>query len=237
MHSESRQHPNENDAARLAMPAIGPALRGGVAAPRIRRLGLTEYQPAYAAMREFTSARADDTPDEIWLLEHPPVYTAGLACRPEHLPRGSAIALERIDRGGQITYHGPGQVVMYTLLDLARRNLRIRSYVRLLEQAVIDTLAHYRIAAKRKDGAPGIYVDGAKVAALGLRVRSRGCYHGVALNVDMDLAPFLAIDPCGYPGLAVTQTRGLGISATTDELATQLAAALTRLLEQHERGR
>jgi lipoyl(octanoyl) transferase len=211
--------------------------RGPIPAPRIRQLGLAEYQPTYAAMRRFTSSRTDDTPDELWLLQHPPVYTAGLACRPEHLPRGSTIPLERIDRGGQITYHGPGQVVLYTLLDLARRNLKIRAYVGLLEQAVIDTLAQYRVVAQRKDGAPGIYVNGAKIAALGLRVRSAGCYHGVALNVDMDLAPFAAIDPCGYPGLAVTQTRDLGLAATADEMGGRFAAALTLLLERHERGR
>jgi lipoyl(octanoyl) transferase len=205
--------------------------------PRVRRLGLAEFQPAYAAMRQFTTARQTDTADEIWLLQHPPVYTAGLACRPEHLPRDSDIALERIDRGGQITYHGPGQIVMYTLLDLARRGLKVRTYVGLLEQAVIDTLARYGVPALRRAGAPGIYVNGAKVAALGLRVRSRGCYHGVALNVDMDLSPFLAIDPCGYPGLAVTQTRDLGISATADELGEQLAAELVRILAEHEHGR
>jgi lipoyl(octanoyl) transferase len=204
---------------------------------RIKRFGLVEYQPTYAAMRQFTSARRTDTPDELWLLQHPPIYTAGLACRPEHLPRDSRIPLARIDRGGQITYHGPGQVVMYTLLDLARRDLKIRTYVGMLEQAVINTLALYRIAAQRQAGAPGIYVDGAKIAALGLRVRSAGCYHGVALNVDMDLSPFLAIDPCGYPGLAVTQTRDLGVSAAADELGERLAAELAHILEDHERGR
>lgn len=235
MHSESHRHVTE--AARAIGPAPGPMLRGPIPAPRIRQLGLAEYQPTYAAMRQFTSSRTDDTPDELWLLQHPPVYTAGLACRPEHLPRSLGIALERIDRGGQITYHGPGQVVMYTLLDLARRNLKVRTFVNLLEQAVIDTLAQYRVAAQRKHGAPGIYVNGAKIAALGLRVRSAGCYHGVALNVDMDLAPFLAIDPCGYPGLAVTQTRDLGIMASAGEMGEKLAAELTRLLEQHERRR
>jgi lipoyl(octanoyl) transferase len=203
----------------------------------IKRLGLAEYQPTYAAMRQFTTSRQGNTLDELWLLQHPPVYTAGLACRAEHLPRGSGIPLARIDRGGQITYHGPGQVVMYTLLDLARRDLKIRTYVDLLEQAVIDTLAQYRVSAQRKSGAPGIYVNGAKIAALGLRVRSAGCYHGVALNVDMDLSPFLAIDPCGYPGLAVTQTRDLGIDVGADELAARLAEKLTQLLVQYERGR
>lgn len=235
MQSEKLQH--TAGTVQSVRPASGVAVRRVNADLRVKRLGLAEFQPTYAAMREFTSSRRPDTPDELWLLQHHPVYTAGLACRPEHLPRNSAIALARIDRGGQITYHGPGQVVMYTLLDLARRNLRIRAFVNLLEQAVINTLALYRVSAQRKDGAPGIYVDGAKVAALGLRVRSTGCYHGVALNVDMDLAPFLAIDPCGYPGLAVTQTRDLGIMASAGEMGEKLAAELTRLLEQHERGR
>ncbi len=235
MRSEYRQV--STSAARAIKSAIGSAPRSLDSAPRIKRLGLVDFQPTYAAMRRFTTSRQGDTPDELWLLQHPPVYTAGLACRPEHLPHGSSIALERVDRGGQITYHGPGQVVMYTLLDLARRNLKIRTFVSMLEQAVIGTLAHYQVPAQRKDGAPGIYVDGAKVAALGLRVRSGGCYHGVALNVDMDLAPFLAIDPCGYPGLAVTQTRDLGIEASAGKLGDQLAAELTQLLAQHERAR
>ena len=235
MQSENRQFAVDAapdfQSATVGAGAQEPALR-------IKQLGLVQYQPTYAAMRQFTAARDKDTPDELWLLQHPPIYTAGLACRPEHLPRGSSIALERIDRGGQITYHGPGQVVMYTLLDLARRNLKIRGFVHLLEQAVIDTLAAYGVLAERRRGAPGIYVGGAKIAALGLRVRSRGCYHGVALNVDMDLSPFLAIDPCGYPGLAVTQTRDLGIAAPADELGEQLAANLARrLAQQHERGR
>jgi lipoyl(octanoyl) transferase len=235
MQSENRQH--SADIAQAMRPAASAAARSLNAQLQVKRLGLAEYQPTYAAMRQFTTSRQPDTPDELWLLQHPPVYTAGLACRPEHLPRGSAIPLARVDRGGQITYHGPGQVVMYTLLDLARRDLKIRTYVGLLEQAVIDTLAQYRVCAQRKAGAPGIYVNGAKIAALGLRVRSAGCYHGVALNVDMDLSPFLAIDPCGYPGLAVTQTRDLGIDAGADELAGRLAEKLTQLLVQYERGR
>ena len=235
MHSENRQA--SAGAARATKSAIGSAPRSLDLAPRVKRLGLVEFQPTYAAMRQFTTSRREDTPDEFWLLQHPPVYTAGLACRPEHLPRGCGIPLARVDRGGQITYHGPGQVVMYTLLDLARRNLKIRAFVGLLERAVIDTLAQYHVAAQRKDGAPGIYVNGAKVAALGLRVRSTGCYHGVALNVDMDLGPFLAIDPCGYPGLAVTQTRDLGITANVEEIGDRLAAKLTQLLARHEQNR
>jgi len=211
---------------------IRPASR----APAIRHLGLVEFQPTCAAMRQFTTSRDGDTPDELWILQHPPVYTAGLATRPQHLPRESGIPLARTDRGGQITYHGPGQVVIYTLLDLARRDLKIRALVSLLEQAVIDTLAQYDVSAQAKSAAPGVYVNGAKIAALGLRVRRGGCYHGVALNVDMDLAPFRAIDPCGYPGLAVTQTRDLGIVANAGELGDRLAAKLTQLLAEHERN-
>jgi lipoyl(octanoyl) transferase len=235
MRSENRQHSASVAAAAIA--AGGPASRERRPAPRVKHLGLAEFQPTYAAMRQFTTSRDADTPDELWLLQHPPVYTAGLACRPEHLPRAAGIPLERVDRGGQITYHGLGQVVMYTLLDLARRNLKIRQLVGLIEQAVIDTLAYYQVTAQRTNGAPGVYVNGAKIAALGLRVRSGGCYHGVALNVDMDLAPFLAIDPCGYPGLAVTQTRDLGITASADELGDRLAAQLTQLLAEHEHRR
>ena len=231
---QSEKHQYKASAAQAPRPAAGPAARRLTSGLSVKRLGLAEFQPTYAAMRQFTTLRQPDTPDELWLLQHPPVYTAGLACRPEHLPRSSDIPLARIDRGGQVTYHGPGQVVMYTLLDLVRRNLKIRAFVELLEQAVINTLAHYRVSAQRKAGAPGIYVHGAKIAALGLRVRSAGCYHGVALNVDMDLSPFLAIDPCGYPGLEVTQTRNQGIAASTDELGERLADELAHLLVEHE---
>jgi len=214
-----------------------PALLPHPGAPVIRHLGLVEFGATCAAMRQFTTSRQRDTPDELWLLQHPPLYTAGLATRAQHLPRDSGIPLARTDRGGQITYHGPGQMVIYTLLDLARRDLRIRSFVGLLEQAVIDTLAHYGVEAQRRSGAPGVYVNGAKIAALGLRVRSGGCYHGVALNIDMDLAPFRAIDPCGYPGLEVTQTRDLGVVASVDQIGDLLAAGLTRLLARHELDR
>ncbi len=220
-----------------AMQAMSPASRALIPELRLKHLGLVEFLPTYTAMRQFTTERQESTPDELWILQHPPVYTAGLACRAEHLPRASDIALQRIDRGGQITYHGPGQVVIYTLFDLARRKLKIRTFVGLLEQAVIDTLAQYDVSARRKEGAPGVYVNGAKIAALGLRVRKSGCYHGVALNVNMDLAPFGAIDPCGYPGLAVTQTHDLGVAASVDELGDALAAELANLLAQHELGR
>jgi lipoyl(octanoyl) transferase len=197
---------------------------------RVRRLGVAEYISTYEAMRRFTDARSAATPDELWIVQHPPVYTVGLAGRKEHFPRNSDIPLERVDRGGQITYHGPGQAIVYTLVDLARRQLTVRGLVRLLEQAVIDVLAGRGVAAERRSGAPGVYVGGAKVAALGLRVR-RGCaYHGVALNVDMDLKPFCAIDPCGYPGLAVTQTSALGVRADADALGAALAARIETLL-------
>ncbi len=185
-------------------------------------------------MRGFTAARDAATADELWLTEHAPVYTVGAAGRPEHFPASGAdnrIELKRIDRGGQITYHGPGQPIVYTLLDLGRRGLKVRTLVQCLEQAVIDLLGTYNVNALRQSGAPGVYVDGAKIAALGLRVTRNRCYHGLALNVDMDLTPFHFIDPCGYPGLAVTQTRSLGITAGSSELGEALARHVADLLE------
>jgi lipoyl(octanoyl) transferase len=189
----------------------------------VRRLGRVEYEPTWRAMQAFTAARTVDTPDEFWLLEHPPVYTQGQAGKPEHLLRVTDIPVIRIDRGGQITYHGPGQLVIYTLVDLRRRGYGIRDLVQRMEQAVIDMLATLGVVGERISGAPGVYVGGAKIAALGLRVKHGCTYHGLALNVDMDLAPFLAINPCGLPGLAVTQCRDL-LSAYK---ATQTVQALT----------
>jgi len=219
-------------ATRSAYSVI-PAKAGiqGGEAPIVRHLGLAGFAPTYQAMRRFTDARGTTTPDELWVLEHPPVYTVGIAGREKHFPRGSAIPIERIDRGGQITYHGPGQAIVYALVDLDRRGLSVRAMVTLLEQAVIDTLREHDVKAGRKTGAPGVYVDGAKIAALGLRVRRGCCYHGVALNVDMDLAPFSAIDPCGYPGLAVTQTRAHGVPAGAEEMGDELARRIARLIE------
>ena len=199
--------------------------------PIIRHLGLAEFAPTYQAMRRFTDSRGTKTPDELWVLEHPPVYTVGIAGRPEHFPRRGDVPVERVDRGGQITYHGPGQAIVYALIDLARRGLTVRAMVTLLEQAVIHTLRAHDVAAARKDRMPGVYVDGAKIAALGLRVRRGCCYHGVALNVDMDLAPFAAIDPCGYPGLAVTQTRAHGVLADAEDMGDELARRVARLIE------
>lgn len=185
----------------------------GHCAPVVRRLGLADYESTWHRMRDFTMARTADTPDELWQVEHSPIYTLGVAAKPEHLPRtDNHIPVIKTDRGGQITYHGPGQVVIYTLLDLRRRNLGVRTLVRRLEQAVIELLKAYRIEAKGREDAPGVYVAGAKIAALGLRVRNGCCYHGLSLNVDMDLAPFGAINPCGYPGLEITQLRDLGVS-------------------------
>jgi len=209
--------------------AAGAAVRA--APPRVRHLGLSEYAPTYAAMKRFTAARTPDTPDELWIVQHPPVYTVGQAGRAAHLPRYGTIPVEHIDRGGQITYHGPGQAIVYALLDLPRRGLKVRELVERLEQAVIDLLGPYNVEAHRRSGAPGVYVAGAKIGALGLRVRHGCSYHGIALNVDMDLAPFAAIDPCGYPGLAVTQCRDLGIADSADALGERLAARIAALIE------
>jgi lipoyl(octanoyl) transferase len=197
----------------------------------VKRLGRADYAPTLLAMQQFTSARSDGTPDELWLLEHPPVYTLGLAGRDEHLPHtANGIPVVHIDRGGQITYHGPGQVVVYLLLDMKRRGLSVRPLVRLMEQAVIDLLADHGVNAVFRADAPGVYVDQAKIAALGLRIRRGCCYHGLALNVDMDLAPFRDINPCGFPGLDVTQTSDLGITASPDVMGEQLIQHLARLL-------
>jgi lipoyl(octanoyl) transferase len=202
-----------------------------------RQLGLTAYLPAWHAMQAFTAARNAATADEIWLTQHQPVYTLGLAGKPEHLLRAdTGIALVKCDRGGQITYHGPGQLVAYLLLDMKRRNLGVRALVRTMESAVIDLLADYGIAARRRADAPGVYVqmtqDGreAKIAALGLRVRNGCCYHGLALNIDMDLTPFAAINPCGYEGMAVTQLRALGVTDTLQSVSDKLAHHLARSL-------
>ena len=192
----------------------------------VRRLGLASYVPTLEAMRRFTAERGESTPDELWLLEHPPVYTLGQGAAPVQVANG--IPVVAADRGGEVTYHGPGQVVLYTLIDLGRRGIKVKAFVRLLEQTVIDLLG---APAERRPGAPGVYVDGAKVAALGIRVTRGRAYHGLALNVDMDLAPFSAIDPCGYPGLRVTQTRDLGLAGTPAEIGERLVGLIIRHLE------
>ncbi len=171
---------------------------------RVRTLGRQPYEPVWRAMQRFTDARDENTVDELWLVEHDPVFTLGQAGKPEHVLAPGDIPVIHVDRGGQVTYHGPGQIVAYPLLDLRRLKLGVRQYVDRIEQAVIDTLADWRITAARREGAPGVYVDDRKIAALGIRVR-RGCsFHGLAFNVDMDLEPFGRINPCGYAGLQVT---------------------------------
>ena len=199
---------------------------------RVVRLGLAEYTPTLDAMRAFTARRSADTPDELWLLQHPPVYTLGLGADPAHGPKADVgIPVVRVERGGQVTYHGPGQVVLYTLIDIARRSITVRKFVSLLEQSVIDMLAEHCVRAARAPGAPGVYVQGAKVAALGIRVSRGRAFHGLALNVDLDLAPFAAIDPCGFPGLPVTRLQDLGIDQTCDQAGNRLAEMLLARLE------
>ena len=192
----------------------------------VRQLGRLDYLPTFEAMRVFTARRNEATADEIWLLEHPPAYTLGQGAERPSVDNG--IPLVQADRGGEITYHGPGQVILYALVDLARRGIKVKQFVAMLESSVIGLLAG---RGERKPGAPGVYVGGAKIAALGIRVSRGRAYHGLALNVDMDLAPFRAIDPCGCPGLAVTQTRDLGIEKSTDEIGAELAASLAGKLE------
>ena len=181
-------------------------------------------------MQDFTATRTAATPDEFWLCEHPPVYTLGLAGKPEHLLHDIGIPVVKIDRGGQITYHGPGQLVCYLLVDLKRRGLTVKTLVNRIEQAVIDLLATYGITAARLDGAPGVYVEGAKIAALGLKIKNGCSYHGMALNVAMDLAPFAAINPCGYAGMAVTQLSAFDATADTENVARNLLDELCKKL-------
>lgn len=177
-------------------------------------------------MKDFTASRTDSTYDEVWLVEHPPVYTQGVACKPEHLLYNKGIPVIRTDRGGQITYHGPGQIIAYLLLDMRRLKLGVRELVRKMEGTVIDLLRDYDVPAEGRAEAPGVYVGDAKIAALGLKIKNGCCYHGLALNVDMDLTPFAAINPCGYPGLRVTQTRDLGIDDGLEALSVNLCEKL-----------
>ena len=204
----------------------------------IRALGRTEYEPTWRAMQAFTATRSIDTRDEIWLTEHPPVYTLGLAGRREHLLRDNGIPAIKVDRGGQITYHGPGQLVAYLLYDLRPRKLGIRAMVRRIEGALVEWLASLGVPAYGKPMAPGVYVarqgGEAKIAALGLKVRNGCTYHGLAVNVAMDLAPFADIDPCGYPGLAVTQLADLGVARTVEKAGAEFAPILAaRLAAEH----
>lgn len=204
----------------------------------IRQRGTEDYEVTFAAMRDFTNARDALTPDELWIVEHPPVFTLGLGADPAHVLNPQQIPVIPTDRGGEVTYHGPGQVVIYLLFDLRRegRKLLPRDFVTRIEQAVIDTLATYNLKTQRKPGAPGIYVadgphQGAKIAALGLKIRASGCtYHGVSLNVAMDLTPFSGINPCGYPGLATIDMRTLGIVTPLPDVQRALATQLQKQL-------
>ena len=192
---------------------------------RVKQLGTVDYRTALMEMKGFTSGRTEKTEDEIWLVEHPPVYTLGQGA--DDVVVGNGIPVVRSDRGGEITYHGPGQVVLYALVDLARRGIKVKRFVRLLEQSVIDLLGR----GERREGAPGVYVDGAKIAALGIRVSRGRAYHGLALNVDMDLSPFSAIDPCGYPGLQVTQMRDLGLTNDLSRVKRDLVESFRKNLD------
>jgi lipoyl(octanoyl) transferase len=198
--------------------------------PLLRWLGRVEYEPTWHAMRRLVEERGADAPDEFWFLEHPPVFTMGMNARPEHLLAPGDIPVVSIDRGGQVTYHGPGQLVVYPLLDLARAKLGVRALVVGIEQAIIATVASWGIAAAGRRDAPGVYVDGRKLASIGLRIRRGRSYHGLALNVAMDLEPFRRINPCGYAGLEMTQVADLGgpsdVRAVADALAPQLLEAL-----------
>ncbi|WP_321786629.1 lipoyl(octanoyl) transferase LipB [Burkholderia pyrrocinia] len=203
----------------------------------VRWRGVETYETSFDAMRAFTDTRTADTGDEIWLVEHPPVYTLGQAGDPAHLlVADSGVPLVKVDRGGQITYHGPGQIVAYLLLDLRRRKLMVRTLVTKIEEAVIETLAAYNLASVRKAGAPGIYVasgvhEGAKIAALGLKIRNGCSYHGLSLNVKMDLRPFLAINPCGYAGLETVDMASLEVAADWDDVARTLVRRLIANLD------
>ncbi len=203
---------------------------GVISQPVVRELGLCDYGEAWETMRGFTETRQADTPDEFWLLEHSPVFTLGMAGKMEHVLAPRDIPVVKSDRGGQVTYHGPGQLVVYTLLDIKRLGFSVKGLVQALEQTVIDYCGAHGITANRRSGAPGIYVGERKLGALGLRVRRGCCYHGLALNVDMDLEPFTRIDPCGYPGLQVTQLRDLGVRDDIRTVGWELTTWLCRTL-------
>ncbi|KRD77171.1 lipoate--protein ligase [Lysobacter sp. Root983] len=210
--------------------AVAAVLGGDRGPPvaQLRDLGRQPYEPVWRAMQAFTDARDADTPDELWLVEHDPVFTLGQAGKDEHVLMPGDIPVIHVDRGGQVTYHGPGQIVLYPLLDLRRLKVGVREYVDRIEQAVIDTLAEWNIEGARKDGAPGVYVAGAKVMALGIRVR-RGCtFHGLAFNIAMDLSPYQRINPCGYQGLQVTSVVDLGGPSGLDAVKPVLVDQLAR---------
>ncbi len=192
----------------------------------VKYLGRSDYQKTWDAMKCFTDSRNSQTRDELWITEHAPVYTQGLNGRAEHLLNPGEIPVVQIDRGGQVTYHGPGQLLLYCLLDITRLGLGVRGLVSRIEKSIIELLDSHQIEAHARQGAPGVYVGQAKIAALGLRIRKGCCYHGLSLNVDMDLEPFSRINPCGFRGLAVTQLRDFGIDTGIEQLGGDLAALL-----------
>ncbi|WP_341503380.1 lipoyl(octanoyl) transferase LipB [Gallaecimonas sp. GXIMD4217] len=197
---------------------------------RIRQLGRMAYEPVWQAMKQFTDNRNGETVDEFWLVEHDPVFTQGQAGKEEHLLAPGDIPVVQVDRGGQVTYHGPGQQVLYVMLDLRRRKLGVRELVSQIENAVVDTLAHWGIEAAPRPDAPGVYVGAQKICSLGLRVRKGCSFHGLALNVDMDMTPFLRINPCGYAGMEMTQIATQGGPSTLEEVQPRLVAALAKCL-------
>ena len=201
---------------------------------KVRHLGLQSYEPVWQAMQQFTDAREKNTEDEIWLVQHPRIFTLGKAGKREHLLNPGDIPVVQVDRGGQVTYHAPGQLVAYVLLDLNRLGVGVRELVTRLENAIINVLAEYGIAAESRRDAPGVYVDGRKIAALGLRVRRGYCFHGMALNVDMDLEPFARINPCGYEGLEITQITDLVDDVDFEVVSQQLLSHLKLQLKYSE---
>ena len=198
--------------------------------PVIRTLGRTEFETTRRAMQDFTANRTTETPDEFWITEHPPVYTLGLNRNGVRMPSRNDIAVVNTDRGGKITYHGPGQVVIYVLIDLKRKGLNVRQLVSALEGSVVNLLSEFNVHGLARADAPGVYVQDKKIASVGLRLKKECCYHGISLNVDMDLTPFDAIDPCGYRGLEVTQLKDLGADLTQTEAASKMLKYLTKEL-------
>ena len=198
--------------------------------PVIRTLGRTEFETTWRAMQDFTVNRTTETPDEFWITEHPPVYTLGLNRNGVRMPSRNDIAVVNTDRGGKITYHGPGQVIIYVLIDLKRKGLNVRQLVSALEGSVVNLLSEFNVHGLARADAPGVYVQDKKIASVGLRLKKESCYHGISLNVDMDLTPFDAIDPCGYRGLEVTQLKDLGADLTQTEAASKLLKYLTKEL-------
>ena len=203
---------------------------------RVRRLGLMDYEPVWRAMQTFTDERDEDTPDELWLLEHPPVFTQGQAGRAEHILAPGDIPVIQVDRGGQVTYHGPGQIVAYPLIDIRRRQMGVRELVTGIEHALIDVLHSYSVDAKARADAPGVYIEGVKIASLGLRIRKGKSFHGLAFNINMNLEPFQRINPCGFEGLQVTNLSAFADVSMT-EVEDRLIAGLSQILGYNQRFR